>query len=238
MPPHMPTQCTPETRPSAEHAEREARRPSDHLRVGGARRALAQVAVEHHADRRAPAAGPCGVTTIQSRRELDQPVGCEAPQVGAARRRSSCLKSIRCASSIDSIETRNWHISAWITARRTRSSAVSSMPRATGSRPASSARVVVVEPLAVLVVGRADAADRRDAEAEHVALRLRRVALEVALQPALAPAPRRARRPGARNGPCRCRGSRRASGGRWRGSGSAASPPPTAGRPRRCAAAA
>ncbi len=46
--------------------------------------------------------------------------------------------------------------------------------------------VVLLECLVVLVVGRPDAADRRHAEADQVAFRMRRVALEVALQPPLA----------------------------------------------------
>ena len=47
-------------------------------------------------------------------------------------------------------------------------------------------RVIIVEPLQVLVVRRPDAPDGGDAAADQVAFRVRRVTLEVALQPTLA----------------------------------------------------
>src|SRR5574341_1044520 len=71
MPPHMATQCTPETRPRASMARTRPSPTSDHLGVAGARRALAQVAVEHHADRAHEEA---------SARRDDNPVGRELDQ--------------------------------------------------------------------------------------------------------------------------------------------------------------
>ena len=60
----------------------------------------------------------------------------------------------------------------------------------------------------VLAEARADVADRADAEADEVAVGVRRVAHEVAMQACRAPAPARGRRPAARSDPCRCRRSR------------------------------
>src|SRR5438477_11107650 len=81
MPPHMPAQCTPEARPSAAMAARKAASNSDHLRVGRALAALAQVAVEHHA-KHAHEQPPPGRDHDPVGLELDQAVAGELAQVG------------------------------------------------------------------------------------------------------------------------------------------------------------
>ena len=185
--PHIAAQCGAPARPiSRAVAASAVCMRSDDAREALPRAVGLQVLVEHHRDARARSTSPAAVTCMADRLELDQ-ARLAPGHAAASSSAAKCLrKSIRWASSIDSNSSRPWHISAMMTARRSRSSRVSARPRTTGSWPWSSGVVVLGQRLGVLAVGGADAADGRHAQADQVAVGLRAVALEVAVQPALA----------------------------------------------------
>ena len=81
---------------------------------------------------------PVAVTWTSRSSICTRPMRCNSRSCSISAAKTSGTFT-RCASSMDSNSTRPWHISAMMTARRSRSSRVSARPRTTGKRPWDSA---------------------------------------------------------------------------------------------------
>ena len=165
---------------------------------------------------------PRGVTRRRSAESLDQAVGGERRERGEFGREHRGERNVVRASTACRSRVRSRTSASGSTSRRIRSSRVQRAPRSTGSAPRVEPLVIFVERLHVLHVGRADLADGGNAERQQVAIRPRRIALEIAVQLVLAAAPRPVRRRAWRNGPCRYSRSPPRRACRWPAPGSRA----------------
>src|SRR4051812_2442338 len=157
---------------------------SDHSRVGGVRLRLAQIAVEHHADD-AHQQPPGGRHADPVAVDLDQALVAQSPQVLELAR--EVRAEVDEVSELDRLDGYAEVAGERLDLRAAHEVVGAELQAARHRQVAGIERgVVIVQPLLVLVIRRADGADRRYAEADEIALRLRRIALEVALQPPLA----------------------------------------------------